>query len=227
MTLDDIMDVWHQKADRLELESSLLDARHIDQREPDFMEFAEYDEAEANKLPGLEFYRTIIRRTPAYTSLLNNIRRECLFAPSESDVMGKIRKAILGSLPVSPPINRQKPAEIFHVSFKIRWDPLKFLIDEQYGDSPEKAIEKVITLTGSAMSAQAMTCGEYLRHAWPSTGPSVMKLMKALVSEERKGSSKCGLIETCSGTHVIARRLTRWNSTHFFDPSIDRSGVVL
>ncbi|KAF4185071.1 hypothetical protein CNMCM7927_007096 [Aspergillus lentulus] len=187
MTLDDVMDVWHQRADRLELESSPHDATHIEQREPDNMESAEYDEAEANKLPGLEFYRTTIRRTPAYTSLLNNIRRECLFAPSESDVMGKIRKAILGSLPVSPHINRQKPAEIFNVSFKIRWDPLKFLIDEQYEDSPEKAIERVITLTGSAMSAQAMTCGEYLRQVWPSTGPSVMNLMKALVSEERKG----------------------------------------
>ncbi|GKZ26323.1 hypothetical protein AbraIFM66951_002245 [Aspergillus brasiliensis] len=188
VSLDDIMDIWHQRTDSLEPQLPTLDARQTDQKSPEVMELAENNESKASNLPPLELYSTLIRSAPVYTLLLNNIRRECLFARSESDIMGKVRKIILESLPVSTRINRQIAAETFDISFKVRWDPLKFLVDEQYEDSPEKAIGKVITLTGSAMSAQAMTCGEYLRQVWPSTGPSVMKLMKDLVSGERKGS---------------------------------------
>ncbi|KAL7658266.1 hypothetical protein ACMYSQ_004399 [Aspergillus niger] len=221
LTLDDAMDLWHGRTDGLAPRSQPLVARNTDQKECLVMNIAADDEAEANELPGIEFYGAIIRRTSAYTSLLNNIRRECLFAPSEPDLLGKIRKFILGSLPVSPCINEQKPAEVFDISFRIRWDPLKFMIDEHYEDDPEEAIEYVITLTGSAMSAQAMTCGEYLRQVWPSTGPSVIKLMKALVSEERKGSDVLA-----DGTQLAFSSRPSIEQASSFDVWVDARGTA-
>lgn len=187
MTLDDKMDLWQQKDEPFE---HLLSPDLQDETEQDNDDIVPIIQEEEDNLPGLAIYRNIIYNSPTYTCLLDNIRRECMFAPAEPDIIGKIRRSILSSLPTSPRISRQKPAEIFDVSFRIPWDPRGFLIEQEYMESLEEAIEKVITLTGSTESVQALTCGDYMRQTWPSTGKDVLKLLKVLVSGETRGSSK-------------------------------------
>ena len=188
MTLDDKMDLWQQKDEPFE---HLLSPDPHDETEEQFHDdIVSTIQEEDDNLPGLASYRNIIHNSPTYTCLRDNIRRECMFASTEPDIMGKIRRSILNSLPTSPQISRQRPAEIFDVRFKIRWDPKNFLIEQEYTEDPEEAIEKVITLTGSTESVQALTCGEYMRETWPSTGKDVLEFLKVLVSGETQGSSE-------------------------------------
>ena len=44
--------------------------------------------------------------------------------------------------------------EAYEVTFDIGWDPLAFVKEQKYGE----VVEKVITLTGFARDAQALTC---------------------------------------------------------------------
>lgn len=138
---------------------------------------------------GLVAYQTLIRGTNAYNSFMNNLRRECTLAPAKPNVMGEIRNAILKALPCSPRISRQRPAETFNISFIVDWDPIAFLQNEEYTERQEDAIERAITLTGSITSAQALTCGGYLRQTWPSTGDQVLDLIKSLVSGGNRASA--------------------------------------
>ncbi|KAL4892345.1 hypothetical protein BDV59DRAFT_193855 [Aspergillus ambiguus] len=202
MSLDDIMALWHDRVRSLEPESPLnveaveptehTTEKLLTSEEGDVGELPNENrlpespevEGEADELPEIDVYRNIIQKSFAYTSLVNNIRRECIFASFEPDVRGQVRRSILQCLPISPHISRQKPAELLRVSFKISWDPLKFLMDEEYTGRLEEKIAKVITLTGSATSAQAMTCGQYIQQVWPSTGSSILWLLKKLVSRE-------------------------------------------
>jgi hypothetical protein len=45
----------------------------------------------------------------------------------------------------------------------------------------EEVVAKVITLTGSAMDAQALTCEQYLCQTWPSAGEYIIRLVKDVV----------------------------------------------
>jgi hypothetical protein len=199
MSLNEIMNLWHRSGepaqderldnfehnDNLDIEN--FDGRKIrdeDEEEEDDNDF-EVDETE---LPGLAAYWSLIRGSPAYSWFLDNIRRECTLLAPEPNIIGEIRNAILNALPSSPKISRRKPAEIFNVGFMVDWDPVAFLREEEYTEKPEDAIERAITLTGSTVSAQALTCGGYLRQTWPSTGEQILYLIKSLVSGKNRAS---------------------------------------
>lgn len=188
MSLDDIMNLWGRNGESPadeELnnpgndETDDLSAMEIDD---------EVDEIDENELPGIETYRSLFRKAPGYNWLLENIRRECILAPAEPNVIGEIRHTILKSLPSSSRISRRKPTEIFDMSFMADWDPNIFLRDEEYTEEPGYAIERTITLTCSSSTAQALTCGDYLRQTWPSTGEQTLKLLKSMVSGKTKAS---------------------------------------
>ncbi|KAI7977140.1 hypothetical protein EIK77_005345 [Talaromyces pinophilus] len=199
MSLNEIMNLWHrsgepaqdERLDNFEHNDNLdiknFDGRKIrdeDEEEEDDNDF-EVDETE---LPGLAAYRSLIRGSPAHSWFLDNIRRECTLLAPEPNIIGEIRNAILNALPSSPKISRRKPAEIFNVGFMVDWDPVAFLREEEYTEKPEDAIERAITLTGSTVSAQALTCGGYLRQTWPSTGEQILYLIKSLVSGKNRAS---------------------------------------
>jgi hypothetical protein len=188
MSLDDIMNLWDRSGEPAENEES-SNPGYDEIEDPNIMEIEEeVDEIDENELPGLEAYKSLIRDAPGYNWLLDNLRKECVLAPAEPNVIGEIRNTILKALPSSSKISRRKPAEPFNMIFMVDWDPNKFLRDEEYAEEPEYAIERVITLTCSTSTAQALTCGQYLRQTWPSTGNQMLELVKSLVSSERKAS---------------------------------------
>lgn len=76
----------------------------------------------------------------------------------------------------------------------VSWDPVAFLREEEYIEKPEDAIERAITLTGSTVSAQALTCGGYLRQTWPSTRDQILDLIKSLVAGKSRASGNYVLL---------------------------------
>jgi hypothetical protein len=50
-------------------------------------------------------------------------------------------------------------------------------------------LESVITLTGSALFAQATTCAAYLKQNWPSTWEAVLSVLQRALSNENKTAS--------------------------------------
>ncbi|KAN0086849.1 hypothetical protein V8E54_000537 [Elaphomyces granulatus] len=63
--------------------------------------------------------------------------------------MEDIRKKILCSLPSFYKVSRRAPSREYKATFKLDWDPLSFVKEQQYAESPDEALERAITLTGS------------------------------------------------------------------------------
>ncbi|KAK0645260.1 hypothetical protein DIS24_g8055 [Lasiodiplodia hormozganensis] len=77
--------------------------------------------------------------------------------------------------------DRSLGGPIFDARFEIEWDLLGFLRRQKYDAALEIAVERAITLTGSAKNAQAMTCLDYMSQTWPVIGEEIVKvLQKAL-----------------------------------------------
>jgi hypothetical protein len=76
-----------------------------------------------------------------------------------------------------------------HAIFSIHWD-LRAFIREQYENEPI-SIGSIITLSGSAIVAQATTCQHYLEANWPFYGSTVLHLLeKAFKSPDNASTCK-------------------------------------
>lgn len=146
-----------------------------------------YEEDGETNAFDLSAHRDLINSSPAYHWLLVTLRRGSLLEVGCS--MEDIRQTILSSLKASQKISRSRSAEAFRTTFLINWDPIAFLKEQLYEESLEEAIDKVITLTGSAKNAQALTTLQYLRQTWPITGECVLQLVKNVLRGPR--GEKC------------------------------------
>ena len=78
---------------------------------------------------------------------------------------------------------------------EVEWDILAFM-KHQFGDdeNQKKLLGPVVTISGSAQHAQAMTCAEYIQRYWPAHGSSVLDALQdalnspALMSYARLGA---------------------------------------
>ncbi|KAK6526081.1 hypothetical protein TWF281_011119 [Arthrobotrys megalospora] len=136
-------------------------------------------------------YRDFIFKTPAFEWLVGSLRRDVLLTPMEPNSMETIRNDIIGSLPSSRKVSKTKSAEAFRVIFTTNWKPLEFISDQGYKDEPGEAIESAITLTGTLMDAQALTCTQYLSQTWPQTGKHIVQLLKDVLREEPGSRHMC------------------------------------
>jgi hypothetical protein len=143
---------------------------------------------EDTKISQLLGYQDFIVKSPAYKWLLATLQKEFLLLPANPDVMEGIRSKIMSFLPRCSFISKKKPAETHQITFKIEWNPLAFVHEQEYTEEPEDVIETAITLTGCDKDAQALTCVEYMCQTWPTTGKYVIQLLKDVVcsgSEDR------------------------------------------
>jgi hypothetical protein len=138
----------------------------------------EEEEQEESAIPELHAYQDFISKSPAYEWLLATLRKEFLLAPAEPNSMEAVRREILHSLPPSHKVSRKKSPQACKVTFRIKWDPLAFVEEQDYGEEPSEAVKTAITLTGSANDAQALTCGQYLRQTWPLSGEHTIRLLQ-------------------------------------------------
>ncbi|CAI9634166.1 unnamed protein product [Alternaria burnsii] len=66
----------------------------------------------------------------------------------------------------------------YEATFQMRWSIEKFMQDQYREDIPR--FGSVLTLTGSALYAQASTCANYIEMTWPSTGTFFLELLDAI-----------------------------------------------
>lgn len=185
---------WYQKTeDHVPPDHEIHDFNEAsvdDLMNQDSNEENEEENAETN-MPGLLAYRDFVFKAPAYEWLIASLRRECLLALAEPNTMEAIRRKIISSLPSSHEVSRKKSAETYKMTFGVEWDPLAFVKEQGYREEPDEAVEIVITLTGSAKDAQALTCAQYLCQTWPSAGEHTIRLVKDVLRSGPRHRHTC------------------------------------
>lgn len=116
------------------------------------------------------------------------------------DIMQDIKEKVLSAFP-KPRISRKAPLQAYEAAFELDWDPLSFVQEQQYTETPGEALKRAITLTGTGSDAQAVTTIEYLSQTWPTTGAHIMRLVTDVICNER------GLSAICKMPFTL---LTRW-----------------
>jgi hypothetical protein len=127
--------------------------------------------------PGPTPYQDYVLHSPAFHWLISTLLTEISLTRQRVDVMRTIRNQILGTLPSLHEVSRKKSSKEYRATFEMDWDPLSFVKDQKYQESPDQAIERSITLTGCPGDAQALTTGQYLAQTWPASGAEVMGIV--------------------------------------------------
>lgn len=77
----------------------------------------------------------------------------------------------------------------------VAWD-LPGFIHQEYPQEQELKLGLVITITGSGIDAQALTCAEYMRQVWPATGYDTLKALEEAIDKGIGYTHKCKLFGT-------------------------------
>ena len=92
-----------------------------------------------------------------------------------------IREALLGTWPIS--CARTMP---FELTYKVIWNARNYL--KTYFPSGQ-LLGDVMTLSGDILRAQAMSCRDYLKIFWPSTGILVLEALENMLQKGGKGQT--------------------------------------
>ncbi|KAH8129832.1 hypothetical protein LI328DRAFT_153386 [Trichoderma asperelloides] len=182
MDLGDLISNWDLNTDLLQDPNTALS-----EKPDDVMDDSHYDNLDeadraTDSLPELSAYRDFISKHPAYEWLLQSIQRE-LFMSASGNVQTNIRETILGYLPKAYRVSRREAPKRYILTFTADWDLALFLQDQEYRESPERSIERAITITGSKIDAQAATTLQYLSQTWPSYGVYLLHIVKHVVRD--------------------------------------------
>lgn len=139
--------------------------------------FGDHIEISPNATP----YRNFIAKSPAYSWLIASLQREATVVRANPDIMENISNKILDALPSDRKVSRKASSQEHKATFEVDWDPLAFVKEQQYTESPDIALQRAITLIGSANDAQAVTTENYLSQTWPATGKQIMRLVMDVV----------------------------------------------
>jgi hypothetical protein len=85
----------------------------------------------------------------------------------------------------------------YSTAISVHWD-MRTFIKTQFGELGTTALGSVITLTGTALHAQATTVKEYVKLNWPATGLALLELLQKTSESgrlESEGKSRSGNIE--------------------------------
>ncbi|KAF5560177.1 nucleoside phosphorylase [Fusarium napiforme] len=77
------------------------------------------------------------------------------------------------------------------VLFDLDWNILEFFDSQEHAKSPEEVLPAVVTLTGSASDAQASSCAQFIEQTWPTTGDSILQLIRDLLRPEGGHTHEC------------------------------------
>lgn len=150
-------------------------------------------EAEEKWDPIVPFFpeaRTFLIKSEAYKWLLRRIRTNLTLTARKGTAVEIIRDTILAAL-YSQTLHRKRSPSAHEAAFEIFWSPLIFLREQQYQDGENQAIGGVITVTGSAIDAQAITCAQYMHQTWPSTGDRTLRALQAAMTDTPSHIHKC------------------------------------
>lgn len=177
MPLADKMSMWR------------VDDGDLDDPDPDLYDDGQPDDENDSDFdldsPDVSKYQEVVTKSCAYRWLLARLHREVNFTTVGEKGMSSISTQIrqrLESRPELHLISRQQGPPKCRMVFRSEWDPMAFVLEQEYSEGPGEALEGALTLTGGlGEEVEAMTCSEYLRRTWPLLGEDVMKLVKEVV----------------------------------------------
>ncbi|KJK83657.1 hypothetical protein H634G_00890 [Metarhizium anisopliae BRIP 53293] len=186
----DLVRHWRQHTDTLE--DLNIAPNEISEDISDYIYYEDLDEADAaaDSLPELSVYKDFISKLPEYKWLLERIQG-ALYMDDAGNVQTNIRDTILQLLPRAKRISREAIPQRHYLTFTADWDLCEFLQEQDYLDSPERTLERAITIIGSETDAQAATTTEYLSQTWPSSGIHLLHALKAAMQDTCPGRSFC------------------------------------
>ena len=151
------------------------------------------------EMPGLSEYRALIFKLSAYEMRLLDLRNTLALGSARHGrhaVMDDIRKHILHLLPKSSKLSRFRSQNACDIVFAVNWDPVAFLEDQKYDAGAGKALSTAVTLTGTTIDAQALSCSQYLSRTWPLRGEVLLSVITDAVCS---GDPRSGERSTTSG----------------------------
>jgi hypothetical protein len=147
-----------------------------------------------------------LRESYAYKWLIGKMKSCFLLTGLEGTLMEHIGKEITRGLEaVSRDYGYAQPCKGF---FEILWDLPQFIQDE-FPDKNDLQLGSIITITGSCVDAQALTCAEYMHQVWPTTGLDTLKALQETMYQGLRKSHICKLPLQV----IVDRSLTmKWKS---------------
>ncbi|KAI1879200.1 hypothetical protein JX265_002154 [Neoarthrinium moseri] len=133
-------------------------------------------------LPVLDQYKRLVYQDWSYEWLIGCLNREISLSRAVPDIMGSIRQSILQALPSPGRISRRISSQSTTILYTVFWNVHGFLGQQKYQVSNSEALAKAVTITGSSVDAQALSCREYLFQTWPSTGIRILELVQDCLS---------------------------------------------
>jgi hypothetical protein len=178
MSLHDKMSMWNSKAgeDRLVIETD------------DLYQGVKDDEDEITDRVGLPEYHKIILNSAAYEWFLASLKKEITLQWSVTQprvMVESIRQRILDQLPTGT-ISKRKALGGHEVQFDLQCgDTFKRWLKHENFDQlirPDQLFTELITVTGSADEAQALTIKQYLSQTWPTSGLRLLDVLENTIN---------------------------------------------
>ncbi|KAH6677360.1 hypothetical protein B0J14DRAFT_636069 [Halenospora varia] len=196
LSLAEKMQLWHANRPEIPKPDDLItNANPTDEEIGDIEEYtiSQYSEAWKFITNGHEF-RWLIGRIK--TEMVLTERRE---TPAEN-----IRLEILRGLASSRRSGQSQGngCEFSTASFEIEWTLLAFLKDH-YPNQQSLELASIITIVGSGVDVQTLTCAEYMRQVWPTTGVETLNALQEAVEKGQGGSYQCTTTENTQITLSI------------------------
>ncbi|RGP71793.1 pfs domain [Fusarium sporotrichioides] len=96
------------------------------------------------------------------------------------DVSSLLHHKLLNHFEKSRSVSKREPAKRYFMTFVADWNPTAFL-SQQFPNNPDtgRLLDETLTITGSSTDAQILPCSEYLKQTWPTTGPTLLALLRA------------------------------------------------
>jgi hypothetical protein len=130
------------------------------------------EEEDEELLAALTSIQDILVCSDSFQQLASDLRKS-LYRDSSQE-MELIRDCVTDELPLGSP---------YSTTFDVDWNLLEFMHTQYDGIV---SLASTVTITGSALYAQATTCGEYVRKNWPRNGPRVLKLLEEALKHPGK-----------------------------------------
>ena len=143
------------------------------------------------RLPELDDFCSIVFKDPGYNWLLDQLRSELLLFRPNRSVAEKMRDSLVRALRPENELSIFTSPQEVEVAYSVDWDPRAFLDTQEYKNPNASAILKAITLTGTDIDAQALTCYDYVTQTWPGTGRCTIDFVQKLLQPDIAGSLVC------------------------------------
>lgn len=134
------------------------------------------------------FLREIVNST-AWQWLTSRITQKITSYSPRSSIMDAIAQKVQTT--ISRSISTEAQLFSHDATFEVEWDPIAFIKEQCYDKSPQEAIAKAITLTGTATEARAVESAQYTKEMWPCSNVYTMSLVQDVVSGRPDAPPSC------------------------------------